>query len=164
MGPRENRTKKRPNSQAQKTPLRKSHPQLISMRLMCNHGMRFCRKPRLQNSSQFRVMENLVKTAKSAIYSNSSQGGPRKSRSKSRPNSQAQNTPWRKSHPQFISMRLMWNHRTAFCSKPWLQKCQRQQNGLFFEILQRGDKRKIAQKVGRTRRLQKHPVANFIIN
>ena len=36
--------------------------------------------------------------------------------------------------------------------------------GHFFEILQRGDQGKIAQKVGRTRRFQKHPAANFILN
>ena len=39
--------KSRPNSQAPKTPCRKSHPQLISMRLKCNHRTTLCRKPRL---------------------------------------------------------------------------------------------------------------------
>ena len=41
---------------------------------------------------------------------------------------------------------------------------QRHQNRPFFEILQRGDQGKIAQKVGRTRRLQKHPTAYFFLN
>ena len=45
--PRENRSKSRPNSQAPKTPCRKSHPQLISMRLKCNHRKTLCRKLRL---------------------------------------------------------------------------------------------------------------------
>ena len=36
--------------------------------------------------------------------------------------------------------------------------------GHFFEILQRGNQGKIAQKVGRSRRLRKHPAANAILN
>ena len=36
--------------------------------------------------------------------------------------------------------------------------------GRFFQILQRGDQAKIAQKVGRTRWLQKHPAGNSILN
>ena len=122
-GPRENCSKSRPNSQAEKTPLRKSHPQLISVRLMCNHRTTFCRKPWLQKFPQFRRMANLEKTPKSAVFWNSSKGVPRENRSKSRPNSQAEKTPRHKSHPQLISMRLMCNHRTTFCRKPWLQNC-----------------------------------------
>ena len=41
---------------------------------------------------------------------------------------------------------------------------QRHQNRPFFVNLQRGDQGKIAQKVGRTRRLQKHLDANPIVS
>ena len=46
-GPRENRSRSRPNSQALKTPCRKSPPQVVSMHLKCNHRTTFCYKPRL---------------------------------------------------------------------------------------------------------------------
>ena len=41
---------------------------------------------------------------------------------------------------------------------------RRHQNRPFFEILQNGDQGKIAQKVGRTRKFQKHPAAKPILN
>ena len=119
-GTKGNRSKSRPNSQAPKTPCQKSHPQLISMRLKCNHRTTLCRKPRLSKCRQFRAMANFAKRPKSAIFGNSSKGGPRENRSKSRPNSQAPKTPCRKSHPQLISMRLKCNHRTTLCRKPRL--------------------------------------------
>ena len=123
-GPRENGSKRRPNSQAPKTPRRKSHRLIISMRLKCNHWTTFCRKPRLQNCRQFRAMANFAKTPKSAIFWNSSKGGPRQNSSKSRPNLQAPKTHWRKFHRLLISMRLKCNHWTAFCRKPRLQNCR----------------------------------------
>ena len=122
-GPRENRSKSRPNSQSQKTPRSKSNPQWISMGLMCNHRTTFCRKPWLLKCWELRAMANFAKTRKSAIFGNFSKGGPRENCSKSSPSSQAQITPGRKSHTQLISMRLMCNHGTTFCRKPWLQKC-----------------------------------------
>ena len=115
--------KSSPNSRAPKTPRRKSHPLLISMVFKCNHRTTFCRKPRIQKCSQLRAMANLAKALKSAIFWNSSKGGPRENRPKSRPNSQAPKTPRRKFHPLLISMRLQRNHRTTFCRKPRIQKC-----------------------------------------
>ena len=122
-GPRENGLKSRPNSQAPKTPQRKSHRPLISMHLKCNHWTTFCRKPRLQKCRQFQALANFAKTLKSAIFWNSSKGGPRENGLKSRPNSQAPKTPRRKSHCPLICMRLKCNHWTTFCRKPRLQKC-----------------------------------------
>ena len=122
-GPRENRIKRRPNSQALKTPLRKSYRLLISKRLKCNHRTTFCHKPRLQKCSQVRAMANLAKTPKSAIFWNSLKGGPRENRPKRGPNSQALKTPLRKSYRLIISMHLKCSHRTTFCHKPRLQKC-----------------------------------------
>ena len=116
-GPRENRSKSRPNSQAPKTSCRKSPPQLISMRLKCNHRTTMCVKPRLSKCRQFRAMTNFAKTPKSAIFGNSSKGGPRENLSKSRPNSKTPKPPCRKCHPRLISMRLEHNHRTTLCRK-----------------------------------------------
>ena len=121
-GPRENRQKSRPNSQAPQKPLRKYHRLVISMRLKCNHRTTFCRKPRLQKCSQVRAMANLAMKPKSTIFWDSSKGGPRKYRRKSRPNSQALKTPRRKSYRLVISMVFKLNHRIAFCRKPRLQK------------------------------------------
>ena len=121
-GPRENRPKRRPNLQAPKTPRRKSLRLFISMRLKCNHWTTFCRKPPLQEWPQVRAMANLAKTPKSAIFWNSSKGGPRENRPKRRPNKQAPKTPRRKSLRLFISMRLKCNHWTTFCRKPPLQE------------------------------------------
>ena len=121
-GPRENRPKRRPNLQAPKTPRRKSLRLFISMRLKCNHWTTFCRKPPLQEWPQVRAMANLAKTPKSAIFWNSSKGGPRENRPKRRPNLQAPKTPRRKSLRLFISMRLKCNHWTTFCRKPPLQE------------------------------------------
>ena len=122
-GPRENRPTSRPNSQAPKTPRRKSHLLLISTRLKCIYRTTFCRKARLQKCPQVWAMANLAKTPKSAIFWKSSKGGPRENRPKSRPNSQVPKTPRRKSHRLLISMRLKCIHRTTFCRKLRLQKC-----------------------------------------
>ena len=123
-GPRENGLKSRPSSQAPKTPRRKSHRPLISMRLKCNHWTTFSRRPWLQKCRQIRAMANLAKTPKSAIFCNSSKGGPRENGLKSRPSSQAPKTPRRKSHRPLISMRLKCNHWTTFWRRPRLQKCR----------------------------------------
>ena len=122
-GPRQNGRKSKPNSPAPKTPRRKSHRPLISMRLECNHWTTFCLKPRLQKCPQFRAMANFAKTPKSPIFLNSSKGRPRQNGRKSKPNSQAPKTPRRKSHRPLISMRSKCNHWTTFCLKPRLQKC-----------------------------------------
>ena len=123
MGPRENRPKSRPNSRAPKKTWRKSHRLLIGMGLKCNHRTTFCRKHRLQECSRLRAITNFPKTQKSAIFWNSSKGGPRENRPKSRPNSRAPKTPRRKSHRLLISIGLKCNHRTTFCCKARLQKC-----------------------------------------
>ena len=122
-GPRENLPKSRSNSRAPKTPWRKSHRLLISMRLKCNHRTTFWRKPRLQKCSQLRAMSNFAKTPKSAIFGKSSLGGPRENRPKSRSNSRAPKTTRCKSHRLLISMNLKCNHRNTFWRKPRLQKC-----------------------------------------
>ena len=119
-GPRENRSKSRPNSQVRKKPCRKSHPQLISMRLKCNHRTTFVpqtaalKVPAIPSNGQFR------KDTKIGHFFKFFKGGPRENRSKSRPNSQVRKKPCRKSHPQLISMRLKCNHRTTLCRKPRL--------------------------------------------
>ena len=122
-GPRENRSKSGPTSAAWKTLGRNSGDLLISMRLKCNHRTTFWRKPRLKMCSQSRVLANLAKTPKSAIFWNSSKGGPRENRSKSGPNSAAWKTLRRKSGDLLISMRLKCNHRTTFWRKPRLKMC-----------------------------------------
>ena len=118
----ENRRKSRPQLQAPKTPCGKSHSFFFRMRLKCNHWKKFCYNPRLQKCPQVRPMANFAKTPKSAIFWNSSNGGPRENRPKSRRNLQAPKKPWHKSHRLFINMRLNCNHRTTFCCKPRLQK------------------------------------------
>ena len=122
-GPRKNRPKSSSKSRAPKTPHRKSHRLLITMRLKCNYRTTFWRKPRLQNCLQLRAISNFAKTLKSAIFWNSSWEGPRKNRPKSRSNSRGAKTPRRKSHRFLSSVRLKCNHRTTFWRKPRLQKC-----------------------------------------
>ena len=122
-GPRENRPKSRPHLAARETLQRKSGDLLISMRLKCNHRRTFWRKPRLQRCPQRWVLANLAKTPKSAIFWDSSKGGPRENRPKSRPNLAARETLQRKSGDPLISMRLKCNHRRTFWRKPRLQRC-----------------------------------------
>ena len=122
-GPRENRWKSKPTSAAWKTLRRKSGGLLIAMGLKCNHRRTFWRKPRLKKCSQSRVLANLAKTPKSAMYWNSSKGGPRENRWKSGPNSAAWKTSRRKSGGLLIAMRLKCNHRRTFWRKPRLKKC-----------------------------------------
>ena len=84
-GPRENRPKSRPTIRARKTPRRKSHYPLISMRLKCKHRTTFWGKRRLQKPTQSRVMANFAKVLKSPIFWDLAKGGPRENRPKSRP-------------------------------------------------------------------------------
>ena len=120
---KENGSKSRPNLRAPKSPRRKSGYVIISMRLKSNNRGAFWRKPRLEKSLQIRVITNFAKTPKSAIFGDSSKGGPRENGSKSRPTLRALKSPRRKSAYLVISMRLKSNHRGAFWRKPRLQKC-----------------------------------------
>ena len=122
-GPRENGSKSRPTLRAPKSPRRKSGYLIISMRLKSNHRGAFWRKPRLQKCPQIRVITNFAKTPKSAIFGDSSKGGPRENGSKSRPTLRVPKSPRRKSGYLIISMRLKFNHRGVFWRKLRLQKC-----------------------------------------
>ena len=157
-GPRENRPKSRPTIRARKTPRRKSHYPLISMRLKCKHRKTFRRKRRLQKPTQNRVMANFAKVLKSPIFWDLAKGGPRENRTKKRPTIRARKTPRRKSYYPLVSMRLKCKHRTTFWRQRRLQKPTQSRvmanfaRGLkspIFEISQRGDQGKIAQKVAR---------------
>ena len=121
-GPRENRPKRRPTIRARKTPRRKSHYPLISMRLKCKHRTTFWCKRRLQKRTQSRVMANFAKVLKSPIFWDLAKGGPRENRLKSRPKIRARKTPRRKSHYPLISKRLKCKDRTTFWCKRRLQK------------------------------------------
>ena len=122
-GPRENRKKRRPTSGARKSPRRQRFYLLINIRLKCIHRRTSWRKPRLQKCSQCRVLADLAKTPKSAIFWNSSKGGPRENRKKKRPTSGARKSPRRKRRYLLINIRFKCNHRRTFWSKPRLQKC-----------------------------------------
>ena len=127
-GPRVNGWKSRPSSQGLlKSPRRKSgYRPFISIRFKSNHSdKQFFRKTRLQKCPQVRVMTNLAKTPKSALFSNYSKGGPRENGWKSRPTLRAPKSPRRKSgYRPLISIRLKSNHSESnFCRKPRLQKC-----------------------------------------
>ena len=121
--PRENRSKSGPSLAAPETLRRKSGDLLVSIRLKCNHGRTFWRKPRVQRCPQSRVLANLTKTPKSAIFWNSSKGGPRQNRSKSGPRLVAPKTLRRKSDDLVISIRLKCNHGRTFWRKPRVQRC-----------------------------------------
>ena len=105
-GPRENAQKSRPTIGASKTPWRKwpsmhlkckhrttfccklrLHKSLwqISMHLKCKHRTTFCCKLRLHKCPYSRVMTNLARTPKSAIFWDFAKGGPRENAQKSRP-------------------------------------------------------------------------------
>ena len=115
--------KKRPTLRAPKSPRRKSGYLIISMCLKFNHRGVFWRKPRLQKCLQIRVITNFAKTPKSAIFGDSSRGGPKENGSKSRPTLRAPKSTRRKSGYLIITMCLKSNHRGAFWRKPRLQKC-----------------------------------------
>ena len=122
-GPRENGWKSRPTLGAPKSPQRKSDYLLVSMRLKSNLRRAIWRKLRFQKCRQVRVMTNLAKTPKSAIFWNSSKGGPRENGWKSRPTLGAPKSPQRKSDYLLVSMRLKSNLRRVIWRKPRLQKC-----------------------------------------
>ena len=121
-GTRENAEKSRPTIRPSKTPPRKSHHRLISMHLKCNHRGTFCCKLRLHKCPWSRVMTNLPRRPKLAIFWDFARGGPRENAQKSRPTIRASKTPPRKSHHRLISMHLKCNHRGTFCCKLRLHK------------------------------------------
>ena len=122
-GPRENALRSRPTIGASKTPWRKWHHLLISMHLKCKHRSTFCVKLWLHKFSYSRVMTNLARTPKSAIFWDFAKGGPRKNAFRTRPTIGASKTPWRKWHNLLISMHLKCKHRTTVCVKLRLHKC-----------------------------------------
>ena len=157
-GPRENGSKSRPTLRAPKSPRRKSGYLIISMRLKSNHRGAFWRKPRLQKCPQIRVITNFAKTPKSAIFGDSSKGGPRENGSKSRPTLRAPKSPRRKWGYLIISMRLKSNHRGVVWRKPRFQKClqiriitnfAKTPKSAIFGDSSKGGQGKMAQKVGR---------------
>ena len=93
------------------------------MHLKCNHRWTFCCKLRLHKCPWSRVMINLPRRPKLAIFWDFAKGGPRENAQKSRPTIRASKTPWRKSHHRLISMHLKCNHRGTFCCKLRLHKC-----------------------------------------
>ena len=100
-GPTENAQKSRPTIGASKTPCRKWHHLLItmqnvSMHLKCKHRTTLFCKLRLHKCPYSRVMTNLARTPKSAIFWDFAKGGPRENAQKSRPTIGASKTPWRK--------------------------------------------------------------------
>ena len=123
-GPRENCPKSRSISGARKSPRRESRDLLISMHLKRNHRSTFWRKPRLQKCRQCRVLANLAKSPKSAIFWDYPKGGPRENCLKSRATSGTGKSPRRESCDLIISMHLKRNHRRTFWRKPRLQKCR----------------------------------------
>ena len=150
-GPRENAQKSRPTIGASA----KFHL-LISMLLKCKHRATFCCKLQLHKCPYSRVMTNLAKTPKSAIFWDFAKGGPRENAQKSRPTIGASKTPSRNWHHLLISMHLKCKHRATFCCKLRLHKCCIAElcvichlNRPFSEILPRGDQGKMLKKVGR---------------
>ena len=93
-GPRENAQKSRPTIRASKTPWRKWHHLLNSMHLKGKHRTTFWCKLRLHKCPYSRVMRNLARTPKSAIFWDFAKGGPRENAQKSRPNIRASRKPW----------------------------------------------------------------------
>ena len=165
-GPRENAQKGRPTIRASKTPWRKSHHLLISMHLKCNHTRTFCCKLRLHKCPWSRVMTNLPRRPKSAIFWDFAKGGPRENAQKGRPTIRASKTPWRKSHHLLISMHLKCNHTQTFCCKLRLHKCpwsrvmtnlpRRPKSAIFWDFA-KGGPRENAQKGRPTIRASKTP-------
>ena len=125
------------------------------MRLNCNHRGTFCRKLRLHKCPWSRVMTNLPRRPKSAIFWDFAKGGPRKNAQKSTPTIRASKTPWRKSHHLLISMHLKCNHRGTFCctlrlhKHPWsrvMTNLRRSQICQFVRFCQGGTKGKCSKK------------------
>ena len=155
-GPRENAQKSRPTIGASKTPWRKWHHLLISMHLKCKHRATFCCKLRLHKCPYSRVMTNLARTPKSAIFWDFAKGGPRENAQKSRPTIGASKTPWRKWHHLLISMHLKCKHRATFCCKLRPHKCpysrvmtnlaRTPKSAIFWDFAKRGTKGKCSKK------------------
>ena len=122
-GPRQNAQKSRPTIGASKALWRKWQNLLIRMHLKCKHRTTCCCKLRLHKCLYSRVMTNLARTPKSAIFWDFAKGGPRQNAQKSRPTIGASKTAWRKWHHLLISMHLKYKHRTTFCWKLQLHKC-----------------------------------------
>ena len=148
----------RPTLRAPKSPRRKLGYLIISMRLKFNHRGAFWRKLRIQKCPQIRVITNFAKTPKSAIFGDSSKGGPRENGSKSRPTLRAPKSPRRKWGYLIISMRLKSNHRGVVWRKPRFQKClqirvitnfAKTPKSAIFGDSSKGGQGKMAQKVGR---------------
>ena len=165
-GPRENAQKSRPTIRASKTPWRKCHHLLISMHLKGKHRTTFWCKLRLHKYPYSRVMTNLVRTPKSAIFWDFAKGGPRENAQKSRPTIRASKTPWRKWHHLLISMHLKGKHRTKFWCKLRLHKCPysrvmtnlaRTPKSAIFWDFAKGGPRENAQKSRPTIRASKTP-------
>ena len=165
-GPRENAQKSRPTIRASKTPLRKWHHLLISMHLKGKHRTKFWGKLRLHKCPYSRVMTNLARTPKSAIFWDFAKGGPRENAQKSRPTIRASKTPWRKWHHLLISMHLKGKHRTKFWCKLRLHKCPysrvmtnlaRTPKSAIFWDFAKGGPRENAQKSKPTIRASKTP-------
>ena len=154
-GPRQNAQKSRPTIGASKTSWRKWHHLLISMHLKCKHRTTFCCKLQLQKCLYSRVMTNLARTPKSAIFWDFAKGGPTQNAQKIRPTIGASTTPWRKWHHLLIRMHLKCKDFDANCgsiririAELW-QIWQGHLIGPFSEILPRGDQGKMLKKVGR---------------
>ena len=165
-GPRENAQKSRPTIRASKTPWRKWHHLLISMHLKGKHRTKFWCKLRLHKCPYSRVMTNLARTPKSAIFWDFAKGGPRENAQKSRPTIRASKTPWRKWHHLLISMHLKGKHRTKFWCKLRLHKCPysrvmtnlaRTPKSAIFWDFAKGGPRENAQKSRPTIRASKTP-------
>ena len=93
------------------------------MLVKCKHRTTFCCKLRLHKCPYSRVMTNLARTPKWAIFWDYPKEGPRENAQKSRKTIGTSKTPWRKWHHLLISMHLKCKHRTTFCSKLRLHKC-----------------------------------------
>ena len=157
----------------QKHPGAKWHRLLISMHLKGKHRTIFWCKLRLHKCPYSRVMTNLARTSKSAIFGNFAKGGPRENAQKSRPTIRASKKPWRKWHHLLIIMHLKGKHRTTFWCKLRLHKCpysrfmtnlaRTPKSAIFWDFAKRGP-REVLKKVRRLYWLQKHPGANDIIS
>ena len=136
------------------------------MHLKCKHRTTFCCKLRLHKCPYSRVMTNLERTPKSAIFWDLAKGGPRENAQKSRSTIRASKTPSRKWHPILISMHLKCKHRTTLCCKLRLHKCPysrvmtnlaRTPKSAFFRDFAKGGPRENAQKSRSTIRASKTP-------
>ena len=164
--PRENAQKSRPTIRASKPPWRKSHHLLICMHLKCNHRGTFCCNLCVHRCPYCRVMTNLLRRPKSAIFWGFAKVGPRENSQKSRPTIWASKTPYRKSHHHLISMHLKCNHRGTFCCNLSLHKCPksrvmtnlptRPKSAIFWDFA-KGGPRENAQKSRPTIRASKTP-------